>query len=32
MDRDALNNILIMKDAYKYTKQYNNNERCIETH
>ena len=32
MDRDALNNILIMKHAQKYTKQYNNNETCIETH
>ena len=32
MHRDALNNILIMKHAQKYTKRYNNNETCIETH
>ena len=32
MDRNALHNIIIMKYAYKYTKQYNNNETCIEIH
>ena len=30
MHRNTLNNIIIMKDAQKYTKQYNNNETCIE--
>ena len=31
MHRNTLNNIIIMKHAQKYTKQYNNNETCIET-
>ena len=32
MDRNALHNIIIMKNASKYTKQYNNNETWIEIH
>ena len=27
-----LNNKIILKHAQKYTKQYNNNETCIEIH
>ena len=30
MHRNKLNNIIIMKRAQKYIKQYNNNETCIE--
>ena len=30
MDGNSLHNIIIMKHAQKYTKQYNNNETCIE--
>ena len=32
MHRNKLNNIIIMKHAQKYTKQYNNNETCMEIH
>ena len=28
----TIDNIIIMKHAQKYTKQYNNNETCIEIH
>ena len=30
MHRNTLSIIIIMKHALKYTKQYNNNETCIE--
>ena len=30
MHRNTLNNIIIMKHAWKYTKQYNSNETSIE--
>ena len=32
MDRNKLHNIIMMKNAQKYTKQYNNNETWIEIH
>ena len=32
MHRNTLNNIIIMKHAQKYTKQYNNNETFMEIH
>ena len=32
MHRNNQNNIIIMKHAQKYNKQYNNNETCIEIH
>ena len=32
MHRNTLNNKIIMKHAWKYTRPYNNNETCIEIH
>ena len=32
MHRNTLNNIIIMKDAQKHTKLYNDYETCIEIH
>ena len=32
MNRNTLNNIIIMKHAQNYTKQCNNNETCVEIH